>query len=82
MPKQTIGSVVAKSRLFQMLNKVQRGQTFVITRRGKPVAILSPVAGECSTRSRSLVHRCRALRAVGHRGPETLKQLICRGDTN
>ena len=38
-----IGSFEAKTHLSELLQKVERGESFVITRRGKPVAELGPV---------------------------------------
>jgi prevent-host-death family protein len=38
-----IGAFDAKTRLPELLKKVSRGQAYVITRRGKPLAELRPV---------------------------------------
>ncbi|HEU0011181.1 MAG TPA: type II toxin-antitoxin system prevent-host-death family antitoxin [Verrucomicrobiae bacterium] len=79
MKIQQIGAFEAKTRLSELLEKVQRGQVFHITRRGQPVAVLSgiePKDGAAPRRNDSLVSRCRALRARSKRGPETLKQLV------
>jgi len=79
MKIQQIGAFEAKTRLSELLEKVQRGQVFHITRRGQPVAVLSglhPENGVAPLRGESLVSRCRALRARSKRGPETLKQLV------
>ncbi|MEO5802480.1 MAG: type II toxin-antitoxin system prevent-host-death family antitoxin [Verrucomicrobiota bacterium] len=43
MKIQDIGAFEAKTKLSELLEKVQHGQTFQITKRGKPVAVLSPV---------------------------------------
>ena len=40
---KTIGSFEAKTHLSGLLEKVARGESFLITKRGKPVAALSPV---------------------------------------
>ncbi len=42
-PKQ-IGVFEAKTRLSELLDKVKLGQVYVISRRGRPVAELRPVA--------------------------------------
>jgi len=39
---RSFGSHEAKTHLPQLLSEVEKGQTITITRRGKPVAILSP----------------------------------------
>jgi prevent-host-death family protein len=43
MKIEQIGTLEAKTRLSELLDKVERGQRFQITRHGKPVAELSPV---------------------------------------
>ena len=39
----TVGSFEAKTKLAELLDKVEAGETVTITRRGKPVAQLVPV---------------------------------------
>jgi len=51
----------AKARLSKLLRDVQRGQEWVITERGSPVARLSPI----SVRSLSLAERVRRLEDAG-----------------
>jgi prevent-host-death family protein len=45
MKPKEIGAFEAKSRLSELLERVGRGQVYVITRRGRPVAELRPVPG-------------------------------------
>jgi len=40
---KTIGAFSAKTHLSDLLEQVSRGESFVITKRGKPMAALSPV---------------------------------------
>jgi prevent-host-death family protein len=40
---KTVGAFDAKTRLSKLLDQVARGESFLITKRGKPVASLSPV---------------------------------------
>ncbi len=40
---KSVGSYEAKTQLPRLLSQVQRGESFTITKRGKPVAVLSPV---------------------------------------
>ena len=49
MSAHTIGAFEAKTRLSELLEQVSQGHTFVITRRGRPVAELRP-AGVGSAR--------------------------------
>ena len=51
MDPQEIGAFEAKTKLSELLEKVRKGQVFVITRRGQPVAELRPV-GRGDTRPR------------------------------
>ena len=39
---KTVGAFEAKTRLSQLLDQVERGETVTITRHGAPVAVLSP----------------------------------------
>jgi prevent-host-death family protein len=39
-----IGAFDAKTRLSELLQRVERGQVYRITRRGRPIAELRPVA--------------------------------------
>ena len=41
---ETIGSFDAKTNFSALLKRVERGEQIVITRRGKPVARLMPIA--------------------------------------
>ena len=42
MSKESIGSYEVKTRLSEILRRVQAGESFTITNRGKPVADLIP----------------------------------------
>jgi prevent-host-death family protein len=44
MDSEDIGAFEAKTRLSELLDKVSRGHVYRITKRGKPVAELRPVA--------------------------------------
>jgi len=43
MKPKNIGVFEAKTRLSEILEKVQRGQVYLISRRGRPVAELRPI---------------------------------------
>ena len=43
---EQIGAYEAKTHLPRLLDRVARGESLTITRHGKPVARLVPVAGE------------------------------------
>ena len=42
---RSVGSFEAKTKLAELLDKVEAGETVTITRRGKPVAQLVPLGG-------------------------------------
>ena len=42
---QEIGAFEAKNKLGALLDRVERGEEIIITRHGKPVARLVPIAG-------------------------------------
>ena len=64
----TVNLFDAKNRLSALLDQVEAGQEITITRRGKPVARLVPVADR-NARGREAVAKLRALRkAIAERG--------------
>jgi prevent-host-death family protein len=44
MKSQVIGAFEAKTRLSELLDRVDKGQVYVITKRGRPIAELRPAA--------------------------------------
>lgn len=50
MKTKEIGAFEAKTRLSELLERVDRGQVYVITKRGRPVAELRPVPGRTGLR--------------------------------
>lgn len=44
MTVEEIGAFDAKTRLSELLQRVERGQVYRITRRGRPIAELRPIA--------------------------------------
>lgn len=41
---KTVGAFQAKTQLSQLLDQVEKGEFVTITRHGRPVAVLTPVA--------------------------------------
>ena len=79
MKVQSIGLFEAKTRLSELLEKVQRGQVFCITKRGRPVAELRTPAGTAGRgRAVSLTRRFAALRAKVKPGVSA-RELIATG---
>jgi prevent-host-death family protein len=46
MAEASVGSYEAKTHLPQLLDRVEHGETIIITRHGKPVAKLVPATAE------------------------------------
>ena len=64
-----IGAYEAKTHLPKLLERVQQGERFVITRHGRPVAELSPVANRDAASIRAAIGKLRDVRkALARRG--------------
>lgn len=70
----------AKNRLSELIERVQRGEVIVITRRGKPVAQLTPAgAAGGPSAARDAVEALRAARAGVNLAGLDLRELIAEG---
>jgi prevent-host-death family protein len=56
-----IGAFDAKTHLSELLDRVEKGEELVITRRGRPVARLVPAIDAARTHAAEAVARLRAL---------------------
>lgn len=75
-----IGVYEAKTHLARLLERVRKGERFVITRHGKPIAQLTPVSEHDSEAVREVLGRMRAGRdELGRRGMR-LKDLLEKGE--
>lgn len=80
----TVGSFEAKTKLAELLDRVESGETVTITRHGKPVAKLVPagVDSEERARRRALIDEIKRKRAGWDRGARpgsTIPDLIKAG---
>jgi prevent-host-death family protein len=80
----TVGSFEAKTKLAELLDKVEAGETVTITRRGKAVARLVPAAIDEDERARrrALIEEIKRKRAAWDRGAKpgaTIAELIKAG---
>ncbi len=80
----TVGSFEAKTKLAELLDKVEAGETVTITRRGKAVARLVPaiVDAEERARRRALIEEIKRKRLGWDRGAKpgsTIPELIKAG---
>ena len=58
-----IGAFDAKTHLAELLQRVELGEILTITRRGRPVAQLRPVANDSQDRAAQAVVKLRAARS-------------------
>ena len=85
----TVGAFEAKNHLSQLLAQVEKGQHFIITRRGEKVAMLSPVhvknehgqLNESESPKQDLLSRLREFRRGVRPGSESVRELIDDGRT-
>jgi prevent-host-death family protein len=74
-----VGAFEAKTHLSHLLDQVERGETITITRHGKPVARLIPVAGSSRDERLRAVTDLKALRAGQTLGGVPVRELIDEG---
>ena len=58
-----VGSYEAKTHLPELLKEVENGETIVITRRGAPIARLSPFDDTDRSETRAVIERMKEARA-------------------
>jgi len=80
----TVGSFEAKTKLSELLDKVEAGETVTITRHGKTVAKLVPAAIDADERARrrALIEEIKRKRVGWDRGAKpgsTIPELIKAG---
>jgi prevent-host-death family protein len=71
----TVGSFDAKTNFSALLQRVERGEQIVITRRGKPVARLMPIAKSTEGKVSAAMARLRELRKGTTLGGLSWKEL-------
>ena len=74
-----IGSYDAKTRLSELLEKVREGETFTITRHGRPVAELRPVGRRAAAEREALVERMKRFQAGHSLDGASVRELIEEG---
>jgi prevent-host-death family protein len=75
---KTVRASEAKTRLLQLLDDVERGETVVITRHGRPVARLTPEAERRPADIEAAIESIRALRR--HVGKLTVAEILSARD--
>jgi prevent-host-death family protein len=76
-----IGAYEAKTHLPQLLERVQKGERFVITKHGRPVAELVPVATRDAGQIRRAIADLRTLRGRLARRGVRLKNILRKGES-
>lgn len=75
-----IGAFEAKNTLGSLLDRVEKGEEIVITRRGKPVARLAPVRSALDIeKARETVEQIKEMRKGHSLGGLKIKELIDEG---
>ena len=76
-----ISAYDAKTRFPQLLERVQRGEQFVITKHGRPVAELVPATKRDPDKTRKLIASMRSLRASLENRGVRLSEIRKEGET-
>lgn len=76
---KTVGAFEAKTHLNELLNRVSKGETIRITRRGILIAKLVPSAEGESKDLKKVVREIREIRQGASLGGVTLRELIDEG---
>lgn len=74
-----IGSFDAKTKLSEILRKVEQGERFTITRRGRAVADVVPSRLKDRQRATEAVRRLMAMPKITGISPETVREWIEEG---
>lgn len=76
--RTSIGIYEAKNRLSELLDRVETGETIVVTRHGKEVALLTPVHAQHSS-GQQAIGRLRQLRRGSRLGGLKVRDLRDEG---
>jgi len=81
MAQQQIGTFEAKTHFSQIIDKVEHGADFVITRRGKPVAKIIPFKQEPEMTRQEAFEYLRGMRKLyrGEPGSFNIREAIEEG---
>ena len=73
-----VGSFEAKTHLAEILRRAESGETFIVLRRGKPVARIVPIISEPVDELKSTIKELGRIRA-GIEGTVNIRELIEEG---
>ncbi len=74
-----IGAYEAKTRFSELLRRVEKGERFVITRHGRPVAVLEPVSPARRRDVKEVIEALKEFRKNKTLGGLKIKDLIEEG---
>ncbi|MGQ0657251.1 MAG: type II toxin-antitoxin system Phd/YefM family antitoxin [Chromatiales bacterium] len=74
-----IGAYEAKTHLPKLLERVEKGERFVITRHGRPVAELVPVARHDPAKIRKAIENLKAFQKTHSLGGLSVREMIEEG---
>lgn len=74
-----IGAHEAKNHLARLLHLVEKGERFIITKHGRPVAELAPVTRHDPERTRRAIEDLKSFQAAHSLGGLTVRDMIEEG---
>lgn len=74
-----VGACEARTHLSTLLERVQKGERFVITRHGRPVAELAPVSRSSEDRVRRAIEDLSRFRETHSLGGAPIREWIAEG---
>jgi len=74
-----IGAYEAKTKLAKLLECVSRGERFVITKHGMPIAVLGPAPTERKENPKKIIEAIKELRKGHSLGDISVRELIEEG---
>ena len=74
-----VGAYEAKTHLPKLLERVQNGERFIITKHGHPVAELRPISTHSHEQRQMIIERMKKFQASHSLGEITIRELIDDG---
>ena len=71
-----VGAYEAKTHLSSLLDDVERGEVIIITRRGVPIARLTPIVEDPLQRTRRVVARLKELQQEYNIQPASTEEIV------
>lgn len=75
----TVGAYEAKTHLSELLMRVEKGESIVITRHGTPIAELRPIAGRGSEAVASAIGILKDFRSKHSIDADEVREMIAEG---